>query len=55
MPTADKEILEEIFAAWDTLSTFEHAIASGGHDDYFTRAAKIEADNVNRFHAISSA
>jgi hypothetical protein len=53
MPTSDKEILEITFEAWDSLSTLEHEIAGGIHDDYFARAAKIGADNVGRFHAVS--
>jgi hypothetical protein len=52
-PASDKEILEVTFAAWDNLSSFEDAIAGGSHDDYFARVAKIEADNVSRFHAVS--
>jgi hypothetical protein len=55
MPSSDKEILEVIFDAWDNLSAFEDEIESGGHDDYFARAAKIGAANVSRFHAVSGA
>jgi hypothetical protein len=52
MPSSDKEILEVTFDAWDKLTTFEDAIAAGEHDNYFARAAEVEADNVSRFHGV---
>jgi len=53
MQRSDKELLEVIFNARNKLSVLEVAIENGSHDDYFARAAKIEADNVSRFHAVS--
>jgi hypothetical protein len=53
MQRSDKELLEVIFNARNKLSVLEIAIENGSHDDYFARAAKIEADKVNRFHALS--
>jgi hypothetical protein len=53
MQRSDKDILEVIFNARNNLSVLEIAIENGSHDDYFARAAKIEADNVSRFHAVS--
>jgi hypothetical protein len=55
MQRSDKELLEAIFNARNNLSVLEIAIENGNHDDYFARAAKIEADNVSRFHAVSGA
>jgi hypothetical protein len=53
MQTSDKELLEVIFNARNNLSVLEITIENGGHDDYLERAAKIEADIVSRFHAVS--
>jgi hypothetical protein len=55
MQRSDKEHLEVIFNARNKLSVLEIAIENGSHDDYFARAAKIEADNLSRFHAFSGA
>ena len=55
MQRSDKELLEVIFDARNNLSVLEIAIEDGSHDDYFARAAKIEADNVSRFLAVSGA
>ena len=54
MQRSDKELLEVIFNARNNL-VLEIAIENGSHDDYFARAAKIEADNISRFHAVSGA
>ena len=53
MQRSDKELLEVIFNARNNLSVLEIAIENGSHDDYFARAAKIEADNATRFHTVS--
>jgi hypothetical protein len=53
MQRSDKELLEVIFSARNNLSVLEIAIENGSHDDYFARAAKIEADNGSRFHGFS--
>jgi hypothetical protein len=53
MQRSDKELLEVIFNARSNLSVLEIAIENGSHDDYFARAAKIEADTVRRFYAFS--
>jgi hypothetical protein len=45
MQRSDKELLEVIFNARNNLSELEIAIENGNHDDYFARAAKIEADD----------
>ena len=54
MQRSDKDILEVIFNARYNLNVLEIAIENGSHDDYFARAAKIEADNVSRFHAVAT-
>jgi hypothetical protein len=55
MQRSDKELLEVIFNARNNLMVLKIAIENGSHDDYFARAAKIEADNISRFHAVSGA
>jgi len=53
MQRSDKGILEVIFNAQNSLNALEIAIENGSHNDYFAHAAKIEANNVSRFHAVS--
>src|SRR5580693_9439916 len=47
MQTSDKELLEVIFNARNNLSVLDIAIENGSHNDYFARAAKIEADRIS--------
>jgi hypothetical protein len=53
MQRSDRDILEVVFNARNNLNILEIAIENGSHDDYFNRAAKVEADNISRFHAVS--